>query len=122
MSDSRSHPLDECKDEPKACLAGSSFSGWRVWVAVGLIVAVGLLAYHNSYNGPFIFDDIRAIPGNPSIARLWPIWQSLAPPPPGRAVQRRPIANLSLAVNYALGGLRVRGYHEFNLIMHIVSG
>ena len=122
MSDSRSHPLDECKDEPKACLAGSSFSGWQVWVAVGLIVGAGLLAYHNSYNGPFIFDDIRAIPGNPSIAKLWPIWQALAPPPPGRAVQRRPIVNLSLAVNYALGGLRVRGYHEFNLIMHIVSG
>ena len=37
-------------------------------------MAAGLLAYHNSFTGPFIFDDVPKIPENPSIRHLWPPW------------------------------------------------
>ncbi len=86
-----------------------------------LVVAAGLLAYHNSLSGPFIFDDVPSIPENPTIRNLWPIWQPLSPPH-GETVDGRPIANLSLAINYALGGYDVRGYHVLNLIIHILAG
>jgi hypothetical protein len=33
----------------------------------------------------------------------------------------RPILNLSLALNYALGGANVRGYHVFNLAIHVLA-
>jgi len=33
----------------------------------------------------------------------------------------RPITNFSFAVNYALGGLNVWGYHVFNLAIHILA-
>jgi hypothetical protein len=35
-----------------------------------LVVAAGLLAYHNSFTGPFIFDDLSSIPENPTIRHL----------------------------------------------------
>jgi hypothetical protein len=34
----------------------------------------------------------------------------------------RPLVELSLALNYALGGLHVAGYHLFNLATHVVCG
>ncbi len=90
-------------------------------VAVVLIVIVALAVYANSFRGPFIFDDEQSILQNPSIRRLWPIWGPLNPPKGGWPVQSRPIMNLSLALNYALFGLDVRGYHGFNLTIHVLG-
>ena len=87
------------------------------------MVAAGLLAYHNSFTGSFILDDLQAIPENPSIRHLWPIWQPLSPPHKGGlTVEGRPLINLSLAVNYAIGGTEVQGYHALNLTIHILAG
>jgi tetratricopeptide (TPR) repeat protein len=88
-----------------------------------LVVAAGLLAYSNSFSGPFIFDDINSIQENPTVRTLWPIWQALSPPHRGGiTVEGRPLVNLSLAINYAFGGLNVWGYHAFNLAIHILAG
>ena len=35
---------------------------------------------------------------------------------------RRPVVQLSLALNYAFGGLRVWGYHAVNLTIHLLAG
>ena len=85
-----------------------------------LIVAVGIWAYHNSFHGPFIFDDVRSIPGNPHIRHLWPISEAMSAPL-YRAITGRPVVCLTLALNYALGGLNVWGYHVFNLAVHVLS-
>jgi protein O-mannosyl-transferase len=37
-------------------------------------------------------------------------------------VEGRPLINLSLAINYALGGYDVWGYHALNLTVHILAG
>ena len=88
-----------------------------------LVVAAGLLAYCNSFTGPFIFDDEPSILENPTIRHLWPVWQALSPPHKSEiTVDGRPIINLSLAVNYALGGYNVWGYHTLNLAVHILAG
>ncbi len=85
-----------------------------------LLIAVGLAAYQNSFNGPFFFDDYTVIRDNPHIGELWPPW---AWQPRGEsAVSWRPIASLSLAINYALGGTRVQGYHVFNVTAHLIAG
>jgi Flp pilus assembly protein TadD len=86
-----------------------------------VLIVAGLLAYHNSFTGPFIFDDAPSIRENPTIRHLWPIWRPLSPPR-WATVDGRPIVNLSLAINYALGGLDVRGYHVLNLTIHILAG
>lgn len=85
-----------------------------------LLVAAGLFAYGNSLRGPFVLDDLHAIEGNPTIRTLWPPWGALSPPVQS-PLTGRPIANLSLALNYAFGGLEVESYHAFNLTLHILS-
>jgi len=86
-----------------------------------LIVLAGALVYSNSFEGPFIFDDFKSIPENPTIRSLWPPWPALSPPDSGDAIQDRPIVNLSLAINYAIGELDVWIYHLFNLAVHILA-
>lgn len=86
-----------------------------------LIAAAGIAAYANSLTGPFIFDDMPAIVQNPFIRHLWPIRFALSAPPTAQPVVQRPVIALSLALNYAAGGLHVWGYHAVNLIMHLLT-
>jgi Flp pilus assembly protein TadD len=85
-----------------------------------LLLLVGAAAYQPSLSAPFILDDEEAILDNHSIRRLWPPWEALRPPRE-TAVSGRPIANLSFAVNYAVGGLRPEGYHLVNLVLHLLA-
>jgi tetratricopeptide (TPR) repeat protein len=85
----------------------------------GLIVALvtaGVLTFWNSLSAPFVYDDASAVTNNLTI-REWRT--ALSPPPRDTPVSGRPIVNLSLAVNYALGGLEPRGYHVANVAIHI---
>ena len=95
---------------------------WAVPAAGGAIVVAALAAYRNSLSGPFVFLDVPAIVDNRSIRHLWPIWPVLSPPSDGGiTVGGRPMVNLSLALNYAAGGLGVRGYHAVNLAIHVLA-
>ena len=91
---------------------------------IPLLVVVGaLLAYHNSFTGPFIFDDVPAITGNPTIRHLMPIGRVLSLQYQGRnTVEGRPLINLSLAISYAFSGSEVWAYHVLNLLVHILAG
>src|ERR1043166_8352195 len=79
-----------------------------------LVIVAGLCVYANSFTGPFIFDDLLSIRDNPRIRTLWPPWD-------GFATTSRPVVWLTLALNYAAGGLNVWGYHAVNLAIHILS-
>jgi tetratricopeptide (TPR) repeat protein len=76
--------------------------------------------YVNSLDNPFIWDDSNAIVNNPTIRSLWPLWKPLLPPAE-TPVATRPLVNLSFALNYALHGLDVRGYHLVNLGLHLLT-
>jgi tetratricopeptide (TPR) repeat protein len=86
-----------------------------------VIVLAGLAAYHNSFSGPFVFDDPAAIIENPTIRRLWSMADVLSPPI-WQTVGARPVINLSLAINCAFGGTEVWGYHAMNLAIHLLTG
>src|SRR5579871_2059786 len=94
--------------------------GRIVLAGAAIIILAVLAAYHNSFTVPFILDDATSIRHNLSIRHLWPIWPVLSPPPTA-FVAGRPVLNLSLALNYALGGTDAWGYHAFNLIVHILA-
>jgi len=91
-------------------------------LAGGMLALAALAAYHNSFSGPFLFDDVPAIPGNETIRHLGRFWAVLSPPPGGLTVSGRPVLNFSFAMNYALGGDAVGGYHAANLLIHILAG
>ena len=89
-------------------------------IAIGLACAV-CVVYFNSLNAPFVFDDRASILENPSIRSLWPITAPLSPPAGGLSVSGRPLVNLSLAFNYAIGGTNPRSYHVFNVLVHALA-
>lgn len=93
-----------------------------VWRGALALLAAALLAWHNSFSGPFILDDAPAILENSTLRALWPPSVVLSPPGEGQTVSGRPIVNLSLALNWALSGERVAGYHVVNLLIHTLAG
>ena len=90
--------------------------GWRgTLLAAAVLSAAALAAYSDSFGVPLMLDDAAAIDANPSARHL-----ALAlSPPPGTPVSGRPLLNLTFALNYALGGADVRGYHAVNLLVHV---
>jgi protein O-mannosyl-transferase len=91
---------------------------FRWWIPLSLATLCAV-AYNNTLHAPFIFDDILSIVGNPAIRRLWPLLDAMTATFPG--LLGRPLASLSLAINYACGGYNVMGYHLFNLTLHILN-
>ena len=95
---------------------------WSVPLAGILLTAAVIAAYHNSFSAPFVFDDQLSITENPSIRQLWPPSVPLSPPSgQGLTVEGRPVLNFSLALNYAVGGTAVAGYHAVNLTIHLLA-
>ncbi len=94
---------------------------WRR-LAPLVLVACGLLVYANSLKGEFVYDSISSIVENEDIRQLWPPTWGYASPGFHAATNSRPVVGLSLAVNYALGGLEIGGYRLFNLLVHLVAG
>lgn len=78
----------------------------------GLLIA-GLIAYSNSFTGVMLLDDESSIVKAQNIRQLWPLTAHLAQP--------RPVLVLTFAINYAVGGLDVLGYHVVNLAIHLLA-
>jgi tetratricopeptide (TPR) repeat protein len=83
-----------------------------------LVAVAVLLAYSDTFSVPFLLDDPGSIAGNPTLRHLSTALRT----PLGTTVSGRPVLNLSLAANYALGGTAVAGYHAVNLAVHILAG
>jgi protein O-mannosyl-transferase len=88
--------------------------------AAAIIIIAGFLAYSNTFTVPFLFDDTINILENQSIRRLWPPWAAFEIPA-DTGIVGRPVINFSLALNYAVSGLKVWSYHLINLIIHILA-
>ncbi|MDD5583417.1 MAG: phospholipid carrier-dependent glycosyltransferase [Candidatus Marinimicrobia bacterium] len=77
-----------------------------------LLMIIPVIAYWNSFNVPFLFDDDHAIKNNPGIRDLSQLDKVF------RSFPNRPVAQLTFAVNYHFHELNVKGYHEVNLMIH----
>ncbi len=77
-----------------------------------LLLLAGTAVYVRTFGVPFVFDDVHAIVQNLRI-REWSheLFAS-----------DRPLVEITLALNYALGGLNVVGYHVCNLALHLACG
>lgn len=107
---------------PPAPRSHARFNAWTPFVAGCVLVAATFAAYHNSFSGPLVYDDIAAIKENPTILDLSRLADVLNPPnDSGITVNGRPLINLTLAINYAIGGSEVAGYHVLNLVIHMLA-
>jgi len=79
------------------------------------ICACALAVYINTFNAPFVFDDLPGIKNNYLIfgfshaGQLWKFWPS------------RFVTFLSFAANWTAHGFSVSGYHALNLAIHIAN-
>jgi protein O-mannosyl-transferase len=89
------------------------------WAAPLLVVILGIIAYSNSFHGPFVFDDMAAIVKNPQICSLNPFKY---PPAGPSTIAGRPVVIFSFAANYAASHLKVESYHATNLVIHLLAG
>lgn len=90
-------------------------------VVAAVLLAASWLVYGSTLHAPFLLDDLPAISNNPAIRSMWPPWEPLFPPPAMLSFSRRPVANLTMAWNFALGDVAVEGYRVFNLVLHAVN-
>lgn len=79
-----------------------------------IVVAAGIFAYAGGFSGAMVLDDDKHIINNPRIRDVVPLSNTMS--------GRRPIVDLSLALNYAYGELQPSGYHAFNLAIHLLAG
>ena len=86
-----------------------------------LILLVGLGVYYNSLPNPFVFDDLEFIVDNPDIRSIWPPAWARPNDLPHASLNGRPLISLSLALNFAVGELRVHGYRMVNLAVHLAN-
>jgi protein O-mannosyl-transferase len=84
-----------------------------------LVIAV-IATFANGLAVPYLLDDFASIPGNPTIRSLRLLADVLFPPPTIYTAGR-PVLNLSFALNYAIGGTSVTGYHVANILIHTLG-
>ncbi len=94
--------------------------GNKYWEAFSfsIITLAVLLAYSNCFSCAMVYDDRVEILANPAMRHLWPPWAAMLH---GVRLPARPIPYLSFALNYAIGGGNVFGYHVVNVAIHIVN-
>lgn len=89
-------------------------------VAALLLGLAVMLCYANALPAPFLSDDRLTILGNPTIRSLRPPWLPLRTPP-DQAASGRPVFNLSLALDHALGGRDPWRYRATNVGIHALA-
>jgi len=108
-----------------------------------ILVSAIVWVYATSFAGVFLIDDVRSIAQNPNIRSLTPLTRAMSAPEEV-TVSGRPVASLTLAINYALAPADARdvfapdltgahretterflrnvwGYHAVNLGIHILA-
>ncbi len=84
-------------------------------IAFGVIAALVLIAYSNTFTASFHFDDNPSIIENPNIRHI--TGENILKILSGN----RPVVYFSIMFNYLVGGLNVVGYHIFNIAVHIAN-
>ena len=81
---------------------------------------IGLLAYLNSFNVPFHYDDIYYLKENIQVKSFSRFWNWLSEDY-SRIFTGRPLLLFTFFLNYKFGGIDTFGYHLLNLLIHIAN-
>lgn len=96
----------------------------QLWQAAILVIVV-CSAYGNSLGGSFQYDDFHSIVRNPAVRDLGNVPAFFGAPSMfsadiGKGMYR-PVLLTTLALNHALHGYDVVGYHVVNVMLHLAS-
>lgn len=104
-----------------------SLWGNPYWHAL-LILVLGFLVYARTFSVPFLFDDFPYLVSNPAIRDFSfftdpdKLLNLALFPDVKNNFLLRPAAYFSFALNYAVDGLDVQGYHVVNMLLHLGNG
>ncbi len=104
-------------EAPKEVVWSAAFIQ-RPVIQVLMIVVIGFLVYSNTFRAPFVFDDESSIYKNIAIRDAGSFTKGAVP---GILFNSRVVGQMSFALNYAVNGLNVVGYHIVNLLIHLGS-
>ena len=90
-------------------------------LAALVIVVLGLAAYSNTLQVPFVFDDQANISDNAALRWTSLNWSNLVRTARESHSSSRPVANISFALNYYADGYDVWGYHVVNTAIHLLN-
>ncbi len=100
----------------------------RAIARIVVLTCATVAAYANTLRAPFLFDDFNNIVSNAAIKSLWNFTSlarlvdaSRTPTNLKYATAVRPVAYFTFALNWAVGGDDVVGYHLLNLAIHLAS-
>jgi len=94
----------------------------RETLLLSLLAIVVILIYADTLTTPFIFDDLNNIQSNPHIRVPALSFENLAWAGFNSPEGRRPVANISFALNYYFNGYNLVGYHVVNILVHLACG
>lgn len=80
------------------------------WLPPVIIIVAVIAAFASGLGGAFVLDDMGHIVEATQIRDLWSSFGG-----------SRPVVRFTFGVNYALGGLDTRGYHAFNIAVHVLA-
>ena len=80
------------------------------------------LIYSNTIQGPFTLDDKRNIQDNPHVRLTKLTLEGITRAGLESPASKRPVANISFALNYYFDHYNVVGYHLVNVLIHITTG
>ena len=88
-----------------------------------ILIGFGFIIYANSFDTPFMFDDIPRIEDNPQIHVRELNFKNLVNAAfSEKAARSRPVGNISFALNYYFHQSDLKIYHITNVIIHIITG
>jgi Flp pilus assembly protein TadD len=80
-----------------------------------LAAVLSALLYANALDNPFVYDDFRTVLNNPSIENVWAVRTIVY------REMTRPVVNFSYAVDRAIWGEGVFGYHLTSVLLHALN-
>lgn len=84
-----------------------------IWVVLLVLFLATLVAYWNSFDSSFVFDDQSTIQRNIAVRSGSLNWNVFS---------TRALLFLTFTLNYKMGGLNVWGYHFANFLLHVANG
>ena len=127
-------PADSLRaDADGSAPAALALIGLRRWLApfsiqlvqCALIACCSFVVFLNALRNSLHLDDAYRVLGNPGIESLMPVWRYFTDPLLSASIpseaQFRPLLPLSLALNQALVGNSLIGYHLVNLLLDVAA-
>ena len=102
------------KRDTKKLPSAFPFPEPNLFLSSALLAVLGIVSYWNSFDVPFVFDDLLSIKANSGVQ----FGDFLKP----QLLDTRPLLYLTFAINYQLHAQQLFGYHLVNLVLHVLNG